>query len=164
MYTGNFLYADIMTALIAVASLANLTDNYERIKDYLFKNRVLVLFPIIIIVLIIPESPMQKFVRFFPNEKNMAAFFELQKFLEEHPTQKLAVSTNMSPLMDRAMFEIFVDDFRCDIINNAEYIVYFDQTFRNQAHLDECIKKLKSSKVWRKVNKYQSIGVYEVRS
>ena len=80
MYTGNFLYADIMTALIAVASLANLTDNYERIKDYLFKNRVLVLFPIIIIVLIIPESPMQKFVRFFPNEKNMAAFFELQKF------------------------------------------------------------------------------------
>ena len=79
MYSGSFHYADIMTALIAITSLATLTDNYERIKTYLFEYRVLVLFPIILIVLIFPESPMQKFVRFFPNDKNRAAFFELQK-------------------------------------------------------------------------------------
>ena len=107
---------------------------------------------------------MQKFVRFFPNDKNRTAFVELQKFLEEHPTQKLAVSTNMSPMMDRAKFEIFDDDYHCNIINNAEYIVYFDQTYRNQAHLDECVTKLKSSKLWKHVKKYQSIGVYEVRT
>jgi uncharacterized membrane protein len=164
MYSGSFHYADILSALIAIASLATLTDNYERIKKYLFGYRVLVLFPIILIVLIIPESPMQKFVRFFPNDKNRAAFFELNKFLEEHPTQKLAVSTNISPMMDRAKFEIFVDDYHCDIINNAEYIVYFNHTYRNQVHLVECIKKLKSSNLWKKINKYQSIGVYEVRT
>jgi len=107
---------------------------------------------------------MQKFVRYFPDENDRAAFFELHKFLEDHPTQKLAVSSNMSPLMDRANFEIFVADSRCSLNNNAEYIVFFDQTYRDQVHLDQCIKKLKSSKLWRKVNKYQSIGVYEVRS
>jgi uncharacterized membrane protein len=164
MYSGSFHYADILSVLIAIASLATLTDNFERIKKYLFGYRVLVLFPIILIVLIIPESPMQKFVRFFPNDKNRAAFFELNKFLEEHPTQKLAVSTNISPKMDRAQFEIFVDDYHCDIINNAEYIVYFDQTYRNQFQLDDCIKKLKLSNLWKQVKNYQSIGVYEARS
>ena len=59
---------------------------------------------------------------------------------------------------------IFVADSQCKINNNAEYIVYYDQTYRNQVHLDQCIKNLKSSKLWKKVNKYQSIGVYEVRS
>ena len=44
----------------------------------------------------------------------------------------------------------------------AEYLVFFDQTYRNQAHLEECIKMLKLSRLWKKVNKYQSIGVYEV--
>jgi len=164
MYSGSFHYADILTALIAIASLATLTENYERIKIYMSEHRVLVLVPILLIISIIPESPMQKFVRYYPDEKDRAAFFELHKFLGEHPTQKLAVSSNMSPLMDRANFEIFVDDSQCKINNNAEYIVYHDQTYRNQIHLDECINKLKSSKVWRKVNKYQSIGVYEVRS
>ena len=164
MYSGSFHYADILTVLIAIASLATLTENYERIKKYMSEHRVLVLVPIILIVSIIPESPMQKFVRYFPDENNRAAFFELHKFLEDHPTQKLAVSSNMSPLMDRANFEILVADSKCKINNNAEYIVYHDQTYRNQIHLDECIKKLKSSKVWRKVKKYQSIGVYEIRS
>ena len=164
MYSGSFHYADILTSLIAIASIVTLTENFERIKKYMSEHRVLVLVPIILIVSIIPESPMQKFVRYFPDENNRAAFFELHKFLEDHPTQKLAVSSNMSPLMDRANFEIFVDDSQCKINNNAEYIVYHDQTYRNQIHLDECIKKLKSSKVWRKVKKYRSIGVYEIRS
>jgi len=164
MYSGSFHYADILTALIAVASLMTLTENYERIKTYLFENRMLVFFPIILIVSIIPESPMQKFVRYYPDEKDRAAFFELNKFLGEHPTQKLAVSSNISPLMDRANFEIFVADSQCKINNNAEYIVYYDQTYRDQVHLDQCIKNLKSSKLWEKVNKYQSIGVYEVRT
>ncbi len=164
MYSGSFHYADILTSLIAIASIVTLTENFERIKKYMSEHRVLVLVPIILIVSIIPESPMQKFVRYFPDENNRAAFFELHKFLEDHPTQKLAVSSNMSPLMDRANFEIFVDDSQCKINNTAEYIVYHDQTYRNQIHLDECIKKLKSSKVWRKVKKYRSIGVYEVRS
>ena len=164
MYSGSFHYADILTALIAVASLMTLTENYERIKTYLFENRMLVLFPIILIVSIIPESPMQKFVRYYPDEKDRAAFFELNKFLEAHPTQKLAVSSNISPLMDRANFEIIFDDSRCSLNNNAEYIVFFDQTYRDQVHLDQCIKNLKSSKLWKKVNKYQSIGVYEVRT
>ena len=128
------------------------------------KHRVLVLVPIILIVSIIPESPMQKFVRFYPDEKDRAAFFELLKFLEEHPTQKMGVSSNISPLMDRANYEIFVTDFRCSLNNNVEYIVFFDQTYRDQVRLDECIKKLNSSKLWKKVNKYQSIGVYEIRS
>ena len=161
MYSGSFHYADILTALIAIASLVTLTENFERIKNYICERRVLALFPIALIVLIIPESPMQKFVRYYPDEKDRAAFFELHKFLEEHPTQKLAVSSNMSPLMDRANFEIFVADSRCRLNNNAEYLVYFDQTYRNQAHLDECIKILKLSRLWKKVNKYQSIGVYE---
>ena len=164
MYSGSFHYADILTALIAVASLMTLTENYERIKTYLFENRMLVFFPIILIVSIIPESPMQKFVRYYPDEKDRAAFFELNKFLGEHPTQKLAVSSNISPLMDRANFEIFVADSQCKINNNAEYIVYYDQTYRDQVHLDQCIKNLKSSKLWKKVNKYQSIGVYEIRT
>ena len=164
MYSGSFHYADILTALIAVASLMTLTENYERIKTYLFENRMLVLFPIILIVSIIPESPMQKFVRYYPDEKDRAAFSELNKFLGEHPTQKLAVSSNISPLMDRANFEIIFDDSRCSLNNNAEYIVFFDQTYRDQVHLDQCIKKLKSSKLWEKVNKYQSIGVYEIRT
>ena len=164
MYSGSFHYADILTALIAVASLMTLTENYERIKTYLFENRMLVFFPIILIVSIIPESPMQKFVRYYPDEKDRAAFFELNKFLGEHPTQKLAVSSNISPLMDRANFEIIFDDSRCSLNNNAEYIVIFDQTYRDQVHLDQCIKNLKSSKLWKKVNKYQSIGVYELRS
>ena len=164
MYSGSFHYADILTSLIAIASIVTLTENFERIKKYMSEHRVLVLVPIILIVSIIPESPMQKFVRYFPDENNRAAFFELHKFLEDHPTQKLAVSSNMSPLMDRANFEILVADSKCKINNNAEYIVYHDQTYRNQIHLDECIKKLKSSKVWRKVKKYRSIGVYEIRS
>ena len=164
MYSGSFHYADILTVLIAIASLATLTENYERIKKYMSEHRVLVLVPIILIVSIIPESPMQKFVRYFPDENNRAAFFELHKFLEDHPTQKLAVSSNMSPLMDRANFEIFVADSRCSLNNNVEYIVFFDQTYRDQVSLDQCIKKLKSSKLWKKVNKYKSIGVYEVRS
>ena len=153
-----------MTVLIAIASLATLTENYERIKKYMSEHRVLVLVPIILIVSIIPESPMQKFFRYYPDEKDRAAFFELHKFLGEHPTQKLAVSTNISPLMDRANFVIFVADSQCKINNNAEYIVYYDQTYRDQVYLDECIKKLNSSKLWKKVNKYQSIGVYEVQS
>ena len=90
--------------------------------------------------------------------------FELNKFLGEHPTQKLAVSSNMSPLMDRAIFEIFAHVRPCKINYNAEYIVYYDQTYRDQVYLDKCIKNLKSSKLWEKVNKYQSIGVYKVRS
>ena len=161
MYSGSFHYADILTALIAIASLVTFTENYERIKRYICEYRVLALFPIALIVLIIPESPMQKFVRYYPDEKDRTAFFELHKFLEEHPTQKLAVSSNMSPLMDRANFEIFVADSLCSLNNNAEYLVYFDQTYRNQAHLDECIKILKLSRFWKKVGKYQSIGVYE---
>ena len=164
MYSGSFHYADILTALIALASLMTLTENFERIKHYIFKHRLLALFPVALIVLIIPESPMQKFVRYYPDEKDRAAFFELHKFLGEHPTQKLAVSSNISPLMDRANFEIFVTDSRCSLNNNVEYIVFFDQTYRDQVSLDQCIKKLKSSKLWKKVNKYQSIGVYEVRS
>ena len=56
MYSGNFHYADILTVLIAIASLATLTENYDRIKNYMCEHRVLVLFPIILIVLIIPES------------------------------------------------------------------------------------------------------------
>ena len=164
MYSGSFHYADILTALIAVASLMTLTENYERIKTYLFENRMLVLFPIILIVSIIPESPMQKFVRYYPDEKDRAAFFELHKFLEEHPTQKLALSPNITPLMDRAIFEIFAHVRPCKINYNAEYIVYYDQTYRDQVFLDKCIKNLKSSKLWEKVNKYQSIGVYKVRS
>jgi hypothetical protein len=163
MYSGSFHYADILTALIALASLMTLTENFERIKHYIFKHRLLALFPVALIVLIIPESPMQKFVRYFPDKNNRVAFFELHKFLEDHPTQKLAVSSNMSPLMDRANFEIFVTDSRCSLNNNVEYIVFFDQTYRDQVSLDQCIKKLKSSKLWKKVNKYQSIGVYEVR-
>ena len=107
---------------------------------------------------------MQKFVRYYPDEKDRTAFFELHKCLGEHPTKKLAVSSNMSPLMDRANFEIFVADSRCSLNNNVEYIVFFDQTYRDQVNLDQCIKKLKSSKLWKKVNKYQIIGVYEVRS
>ena len=164
MYSGSFHYADILTALIALASLMTLTEYYEQIKTYLFKSRLLALFPVALIVLIIPESPMQKFVRYFPDDNDRAVFFELHKFLEENPTQKLAVSSNLSPLMDRANFEIFVADYRCNINNNAKYIVYYDKTYRNQAHLDECIKKIQSSKVWRKVNKFERIGVYEVRS
>ena len=164
MYSGSFHYADILTVLIAIASLATLTENYERIKKYMSEHRVLVLVPIILIVSIIPESPMQKFVRYYPDEKDRAAFFELHKFLGEHPTQKMAVSSNISPLMDRANYEIFVNDGRCSLNNNAEYIVFFDQTYRNQVSLDQCIKNLKSSKLWEKVNKYQSIGVYKVRS
>jgi len=164
MYSGSFHYADILTALIAVASLMTLTENYDRIKTYLFENRMLVLFPIILIVSIIPESPMQKFVRYYPDEKDRSAFFELHKFLEDHPTQKLAVSSNMSPLMDRANFEIFVTDSRCSLNHNVEYIVFFDQTYRDQVSLDQCIKKLKASKLWKKVNKYHNIGVYEVRT
>ena len=164
MYSGSFHYADILTSLIAIASIVTLTENFERIKKYMSEHRVLALVPIILIVSIIPESPMQKFVRYYPDEKDRTAFFELHKFLGEHPTQKLAVSSNMSPLMDRANFEILVADSKCKINNNAEYIVYHDQTYRNQIHLDECIKKLKSSKVWRKVKKYRSIGVYEIRS
>ena len=163
MYSGSFHYADILTALIALASLMTLTENFERIKHYIFKHRLLALFPVALIVLIIPESPMQKFVRYFPDKNNRVAFFELHKFLEDHPTQKLAVSSNMSPLMDRANFEIFVADSRCSLNNNVEYIVYYDQTYRDQVSLDQCIKKLKSSKLWKKVNKYQNIGVYEVR-
>ena len=164
MYSGSLHYADILTVLIAIASLATLTENYERIKKYMSEHRVLVLVPIILIVSIIPESPMQKFVRYYPDEKDRAAFFELHKFLGEHPTQKLAVSSNISPLMDRANYEIFVTDSRCSLNNNVEYIVFFDQTYRDQVSLDQCIKKLKSSKLWKKVNKYQSIGVYEVRT
>ena len=106
---------------------------------------------------------MQKFVRYYPDEKNREAFFELHKFLGEHPTHKMAVSSNMSPLMDRANYEIFDTDSRCSLNNNVEYIVLFDQTYRDQVRLDECIKKLNSSKLWKKVNKYKSIGVYEVR-
>ena len=164
MYSGDLHYADILTVLIAIASLATLTENYERIKKYMSEHRVLVLVPIILIVSIIPESPMQKFVRYYPDEKDRAAFFELHKFLEEHPTQKLAVSPNITPLMDRAIFEIFDFVRPCKINFNAEYIVYYDQTYRDQVHLDQCIKNLKSSKLWEKVNKYQSIGVYKVRS
>jgi uncharacterized membrane protein len=164
MYSGSFHYADILTALIAIASIVTLTENFERIKKYMSEHRVLVLVPIILIVSIIPESPMQKFVRYYPDEKDRAAFFELHKFLGEHPTQKMDVSSNMSPLMDRANYEIFVTDSRCSLNNNVEYIVFFDQTYRDQVSLDQCIKKLKSSKLWKKVNKYQSIGVYEVRS
>ena len=164
MYSGSFHYADILTVLIAIASLATLTENYARIKKYISEHRVLVLVPIILIVSIIPESPMQKFVRYYPDEKDRAAFFELHKFLGEHPTQKMAVSSNISPLMDRANYEIFVNDGRCSLNNKVEYIVYYDQTYRDQVYLDECIKKLNSSKLWKKVNKYQSIGVYEVRS
>ena len=164
MYSGSFHYADILTVLIAIASLATLTENYERIKKYMSKHRVLVLVPIIFIVSIIPESPMQKFVRYYPDEKDRADFFELHKFLEEHPTQKIAVSTNITPLMDRAIFEIFAHVRPCKINYNAEYIVYYDQTYRDQVFLDKCIKNLKSSKLWEKVNKYQSIGVYKVRS
>lgn len=164
MYSGSFHYADIMTALIAVASLATLTEKYELIKTKLLNNKVLVLLPIILIVSIIPESPMQKFVRYFPNQKDRAAFFELHNFLKEHPTQKLAVSSNMSPLMDRANFEIFVADSYCDLNNTAEYIVLYEKTYRNQAHLDQCIKKIKSSQVWEKIDNYQYIDVYEVRT
>ena len=69
----------------------------------------------------------------------------------------------MTPLMDRANFELFVTDFQCNLSLKAEYIVFFDQTYRDQVHLDQCIKNLKSSKLWKKVNKYKSIGVYEVR-
>ncbi len=164
MYSGSFHYADILTVLIAIASLVTLTENYERIKKYMSEHRVLVFVPIILIVSIIPESPMQKFVRYYPDEKDRAAFFELHKFLGEHPTQKLSVSSNISPLMDRANYEIFVTDSRCSLNNNVEYIVYYDQTYRDQVFLDKCIKNLKSSKLWEKVNKYQSIGVYKVRS
>jgi len=164
MYSGSFHYADILTALIAIASIVTLTENFERIKHYIFEYRLLALFPVALIILIIPESPMQKFVRYFPDENNRAAFFELHKFLEDHPTQKLAVSSNISPLMDRANFELIFDDSHCSLNNNAEYIVFFDQTYRDQVHLDQCIKNLKSSKLWEKVNKYQSIGIYEVRT
>jgi len=164
MYSGSFHYADILTVLIAIASLATLTENYERIKKYMSEHRVLVLVPIILIVSIIPESPMQKFVRYYPDEKDRTAFFELHKFLGEHPTQKMAVSSNISPLMDRANYEIFVNDGFCILNNNVEYIVYYDQTYRDQVYLDKCIKKLNSSNLWKKVNKYQSIGVYEIRS
>ena len=45
-----------------------------------------------------------------------------------------------------------------------ELDLIFDQTYRDQVHLDQCIKNLKSSKLWEKVNKYQSIGVYEIRT
>ena len=64
--------------------------------------------------------------------------------------------------MDRANFEIIFDDSRCSLKNNAEYIVFFDQTYRDQVHLDQCIKKLKFSKLWKKVNKYENISVYKV--
>ena len=107
---------------------------------------------------------MQKFVRYLPYEKSISAFFELKKFLEDHPSHKLAVSTNISPLMDRANFEIFFNDSRCILKNNSEYIIFFNQTYRSQTKLDQCIKKLKSSKLWKKIDEYKSIGVYEVRS
>ena len=164
MYSGNFHYADILSCLIAIASLVTLTENFERIKNIFCKYRILIFLPISLIVLTIPESPIQKFVRYFPDYNTRSAFFELHKFLEDHPTQNLAVSSNMSPLMDRSNFEIFVADSLCNLNNHAEYIVYYDQTYRDQVHLNDCIQKLKSSKIWPKVKKYQSIGVYEPKS
>ena len=149
MYSGSFHYADILTVLIAIASLAALTENFECIKKYISEHRVLVLGSIIVIVSIIPESPMQKFVRYYPDEKDQAAFFELHKFLGDHPTQKMAVSSNMSPLMDRANYKIFVNDGRCSLNHKVEYIVYYDQTYRDQVHLDKCIKKQNSSIFWK---------------
>ena len=67
IYSGSFHYADILTVLIAIASLATLTENYGRIKKYMSEHRVLVLVPIILIVSIIPESQMQKFVIYYPD-------------------------------------------------------------------------------------------------
>ena len=138
--------------------------NYEKIKGYFLKYRLLALLPITLIVIIIPESPMQKFIRYFPNQSNRAAFSELKHFLKDHPSQKLAVSSNISPLMDRVNYEIFVSDSICKINNNSEYILLYNQTYRNQIYLNKCILELKSSNIWIKLNKYKNISVYKLKS
>jgi len=163
MYSGYFHYADILTVLIAIASLETLNSNYEKIKEYFLKYRLLALLPITLIVIIIPESPMQKFIRYFPNQSNRAAFSELKHFLKDHPSQKLAVSSNISPLMDRANYEIFVSDSICKINNNSEYILLYNQTYRNQIYLNKCIQELKSSNIWIRLNKYKNISVYKLK-
>ena len=124
MYSGEFHYDDILSALIAVASLVNLSDNYVKIKKYFIEKKFLLLVSISLIVIIKPESPMQKLVRYFPDKKDISAYFELKNFLKNHPNKKLAIGTNISPLMDHANFEIFVSDSLCNISNNSEYIIF----------------------------------------
>ncbi len=161
MYSGNFHYNDILIPLILVASYHSIESKYTIMKRLFYKYKSVILIPVISIIFTLPESPVQKLVRYLPDSKDLNAFFEIRTFLSNNPKAHLGVSENISPLVDRGNITIFADDFRCELNNESEYIIIYEQTYRNQEHLKSCLKRIEESPLWIRKKEYQNIFIFQ---
>ena len=161
MYSGNFHYNDILIPLILVASYHSIEIKYTIMKRLFYKYKSVILIPVISIIFTLPESPVQKLVRYLPDSKDLNAFFEIRTFLSNNPKAHLGVSENISPLVDRGNITIFADDFRCELNNESEYIIIYEQTYRNQEHLKSCLKRIEESPLWIRKKEHQNIFIFQ---
>ena len=162
MYSGYFHYADMLTAIVAIASLEVLMLNYEKISKILFKYKYLIIFPVVMISTSIPKSHMQKLIRYYPDDNKIEAVSNLEKFIETHSRETIEISSNISPLINHTDYHIIDEEFNCEIDDNVKFIVFYKFTYRNQTHLDECIANFEQNKNFNKLQNYKGISVYQV--
>ena len=66
-------------------------------------------------------------------------------FLRKNPGEKISISSNISPLIERGNIEIFSDDYGCQFNTESKFIITYDKSFRDKEKLLNCIKKIENN-------------------
>ena len=164
MYSGNFHYGDMLIPLITIATFENLQNYKEKILLVLEKNRILIGIPIVCILINVPASLSQVLIRYFPSEKDRVATGEIISFLRDNPGEKISISSNISPLIERGNIEIFSDDYRCQINTKSKFIITYNKSFRDKEKLLSCINKVENNPLWEKKSEFNYAIIYERKS
>ena len=161
MYSGNFHYGDMLIPLATLATFENLQKYKEKMILVLEKNRILIIVPVVCILFNMPASLSQMMVRYFPSEKDRIATGEIFSFLRENPGEKISISSNISPLVERGNIKIFSDDYKCEIKTESKFIITYDKSFRDQDKLLSCINKIESNIFWKKRSDFKHALIFE---
>ena len=161
MYSGTFHYGDMLIPLAAIATFENLQKHKEKIFYILEKNRILICIPVVCILFNMPASLSQILIQYFPSEKDRIASSEIISFLRENPEEKISISSNISPLVERGNIEIFSDNYKCQINTESKFIITYDKSFRDREKLLSCINKIESNILWQKKSEFNHAIIYE---
>ena len=161
MYSGNFHYGDMLIPLAALATFENLQKYKEKIILILEKNRILISVPVVCILFNMPVSLGQMMVQYFPSEKDRIATGEIISFLKENSEEKISISSNISPLVERGNIEIFSDDYKCKTKIESKFIITYNKSFRDQDKLLDCINEIESNVFWKKRFDFKFALIFE---
>jgi len=85
-------------------------------------------------------------------------------FLRENSEEKISISSNISPLIERGNIEIFSDDYRCQINTESKFIITYNKSFRDKEKLLNCINKIENNILWQKKSEFNHAIIYERKS